>query len=765
MATYSKYKDDSIQALQSNIHRAVQAYQDPNVSSEKKDKLRELIKDFRRELGVRETLQTRAGDDGWFQDSLEQIDRYVHSFGKGVTLGYGEEIAAGLESLFSDKSYDELLDEKQIVEEAYKRSKEDYDSGAGHLIAEVGGSFVPGIGAVKAIGGVSKGIRGAGKVAGVGGVEAGLYGASGPGTIDERLEQGAQTAPFGLIAGALAPAASRVLSKVPGVSRSAASGIASNPSGAGGIAGGTIGAGSELYDQVTDPEKEFDLGGIAAEGVGGAALGTGLGYGAGRLSGRYKPIVDSIKEGIASRGQGVVDNISDSITKSATRTTEHRLSNVWGNVGKIVKGKLWKLFADRFGGGKGIGTAGDLLAASGRKGLIIEFKDLMIKFANDSLKGAKKKDFKKAVNELDENNPDEAIRAMRQSGIIPENLYKKINPVLPLNERIRRAVSAPVIPGSDVTKASLRNRPGGLDRARELLPPLSDKDKIISDATRFTPAEIAEVNKRLPKYAIGGVIGKFATKYGNNLYKRLRQQGLIQSEADELASLAEARVGGFTRGSTPADIRDLTHKSQRVSPGAQQGRSTLPTSDRSILSGQQEMFRRGLRSDEVDEIYNIRGVDNPYIKSGYTQQGKLGPDEIIPYEKQSQLYDKSSYKPFKRKDKPKVFVSYTTLRLYKQANPKSKANSVTSPKVIEWAQKNGKPVLKRTYKQSATHEKKITKGMVDQRERERILPIDMENQIRNPEGPYWNYRGLPQGDYKPTRGKTLTRRQIKDLFK
>ena len=109
------------------------------------------------------TIQDAQPDTSWestIRDETGVLESAARGFAQGATLGLADEGTAFLESLFTDKTYDESLAESQ---QAYKEAEEDNPNT--FLAGEMASFFVPGTPARAAVGIAVKGAKAAGKKA------------------------------------------------------------------------------------------------------------------------------------------------------------------------------------------------------------------------------------------------------------------------------------------------------------------------------------------------------------------------------------------------------------------------------------------------------------------------------------------------------------------------------------------------------------------------------------------------------------------------
>lgn len=127
---------------------------------------------------------------------------------QGATFGFGDEALAGVRSLVSDKSYDELLEEERAKLEEYREARP-FEAGA----YEVGGAVLPGLAAAPFTAGASLPAT-VGRAALAGAASGGAYGfGSGEGGLEDRLISGGVSTASGAVLGPLGYAASRPISK------------------------------------------------------------------------------------------------------------------------------------------------------------------------------------------------------------------------------------------------------------------------------------------------------------------------------------------------------------------------------------------------------------------------------------------------------------------------------------------------------------------------------------------------------------------------
>ena len=139
---------------------------------------------------------------------MEELDQdsdllnFGRTAAQGLTFGFGDEITAGIGSLFSDQSYDDLVANERAQLAAYAEDHPLVAFGAEAL----GGVFTGGAGLTRSLGaaGLKSLARGATarQAAGRGGVEGALYGlGSGEGDFGDRLENAAIEGGIGAVMG------------------------------------------------------------------------------------------------------------------------------------------------------------------------------------------------------------------------------------------------------------------------------------------------------------------------------------------------------------------------------------------------------------------------------------------------------------------------------------------------------------------------------------------------------------------------------------
>ena len=139
---------------------------------------------------------------------MEELDQdsdllnFGRTAAQGLTFGFGDEITAGIGSLLSDQSYDDLVANERAQLAAYS---EDHPLAAFGAEA-LGGAFTGGIGLTRSLGaaglkGLARGAT-ARQAAGRGAVEGGLYGlGSEEGDFGDRLENAAIEGTIGAVMG------------------------------------------------------------------------------------------------------------------------------------------------------------------------------------------------------------------------------------------------------------------------------------------------------------------------------------------------------------------------------------------------------------------------------------------------------------------------------------------------------------------------------------------------------------------------------------
>lgn len=147
------------------------------------------------------------------KEDPSKIESGVRGLAQGASLGFADEITGGLESLFSDKSYERARDESRAK---YKAAKE-VNPGtytAGEIGGAVGTAFIPGVGT-------------GGSIAKLAGMGAAMGGAAGLGASEARDAKGlvvdtAKGAGIGALGGAAAGGLSKAVPSIAAGLRSSA---------------------------------------------------------------------------------------------------------------------------------------------------------------------------------------------------------------------------------------------------------------------------------------------------------------------------------------------------------------------------------------------------------------------------------------------------------------------------------------------------------------------------------------------------------------
>lgn len=141
------------------------------------------------------------------QDVVSEAPSIAESLARGAaqgaSLGFSDELTGLLESLVTDKTYEQARDESRL---AYARAKEENPT-ASMLGTGVGGlatALIPGGAVARAVGGASKAVQAAKTGAIIGGVEGGLAGLGGAtGDVSSQLSDAATGAALGAATGGL----------------------------------------------------------------------------------------------------------------------------------------------------------------------------------------------------------------------------------------------------------------------------------------------------------------------------------------------------------------------------------------------------------------------------------------------------------------------------------------------------------------------------------------------------------------------------------
>ena len=539
---YTRYKGESNGQLQATIDRAVEAYR--SATGEKKEKIKALIEDLRREVKIREYREEYKREEeegtGW----LGNIERTLDSYADTLLLGQASEIGAGLQSIFGKKSYDENLDEWQILEEARKRDKSGWEAGVGTAAGVVGSIFTGGNLARGTKLGAAAKAKPKTTGAAVAGGSGAIYGAGGPGTLEERAENALSTGAISAPLGAAAPVVGGWLGKA-----------IRNPGTTGAGVGAVAGAGEEAYDQFTDPNKDFNPLAIASQGAGGAALGLGVGKTAGAAGrGLFGQIGETAKQTASKTLAGTADKsarysgpgqaVRSHLDQAVDKTVDQRVNNISSALKSIIWGNIQAQISSKFFKGKGWGSAGKLQAAGGQRALIRELKDFIIKVTADQTgyQSPKMAKTQELFADMDGLPLGKQVEIMKKAGFISNTQANKI---------LRGGIKSQGI-GKDLSPAKLKKVQEAVDEIK---------------AEGF--------NQNL---AIGGVVGRFASTYGRRLYNKLRAKGFSKKEADEIASASEAKTagmagfshprdGGLSSGLLGSDTRGTKQMLQKEAPG------------------------------------------------------------------------------------------------------------------------------------------------------------------------------------------------------
>ncbi len=803
--SYKRYKNESMSDLQGSIDKAVKAYQDPNISAEKKGKVRELIKGFQKELKIRELVDNykeRGGLTGDGEDGvLDTIGRYFDTAAQNITGGYLEEATAGIKSLFSDKDYSELLENEEIKTEFLQRAKDKYDSATGHavtgLAGEVASLVIPGGAVLKGTNKLSKAIKAnpfkSSIAAGTG--YAGALGASGPGTGEERLSNAIDAAPWGAVGGAATPWVGRALSKF----GKGAQTVAANPGTAGAAVGGGAAAGAEAYDQATDPNKEFSAFDIAKEGGAGAVTGFGAGKGLAAGAKGLKGLLGNAGETIAQTGSrllsggndktakfGGLSGIKDShIGTAVDKTPQDYIDNTAKALKSIIWGNIQSKVSTTFFKGKGWGAAGKLQAATGKRSLMRELKDFVLAEAAKKA-GYKSPAQKAAIEKLKSAGPEESLEIMTKAGMVSK---------------------------ADAAKIKVKSLSKDLSQDE-----INKVNQAVSELGQPTPGA--------PEFAIGGLIGKFATKYGQNLYHKLVSKGLNPNKADEVASSIEAKVGGVDNYSTTPIAKTYPNIDNR---GKEFNKT--PSYEKGLLSQADDVPNKGflegktpyetIQNDvqsirgvgdtplDLDEgsriskglLANVRGAKSPFAKdAGRLIEPNVKSLSVKELKMKARQYSKEIYVPAKnrtdfnavnwaeakgypvgfvndnkiiakhyldeynkaakatwdadRKSGGKFgkelkvrakgnseYVEREVFDAFKIANPSSKASTTHNPDVVKWAKKNGKKIRRRSNSVISDHTAKKPSKALLDQLDRERVGVLETGQTRDNGWVDWNHRG------------------------
>lgn len=131
---------------------------------------------------------------------------FMANLAPGMTLGFADEIAAGIGSVFEDRSYDEILaglrNQDAAIAEEYPASS---------MAGQVAGSLAVPMGAMKSTGTLWKDAL---KSSGIGAGMAGLFGfGSGEGGVASRAESALDAAKWGAVLGGAVPAVGAIVQK------------------------------------------------------------------------------------------------------------------------------------------------------------------------------------------------------------------------------------------------------------------------------------------------------------------------------------------------------------------------------------------------------------------------------------------------------------------------------------------------------------------------------------------------------------------------
>ena len=177
-------------------------------------------KPWESEYVTKEELPKRVEDtqqDNNIKDSYGDAWDYTRAAGQGLTLGFADEIEAGVRSVYQEESYDDIV--KTIRDEnAEFVEKNPAAALSMELVGGIPHFFIPGVGWVKAGSALSKGAKYANTAKNLGklGAEGAGYGAVyGAGTADSGLENTVEGAGEGaLVGGLMAPVLGGTVAKV-----------------------------------------------------------------------------------------------------------------------------------------------------------------------------------------------------------------------------------------------------------------------------------------------------------------------------------------------------------------------------------------------------------------------------------------------------------------------------------------------------------------------------------------------------------------------